>query len=168
MRITEGAFTQNTLYQAGDSPQRWRWPETASPRHEGDVESKGGTRGVGGEVVPGIIGSTPKQTGSLQLPSSRQVQRGWQGGRNRGCLSRGRRFHPMRRHMEAVVDRHGEPCQRRTAVAMQGAVRKEVWPARVAETGRDQATDQQEVKTHRFPLASGWGRWAVRENGCLE
>jgi hypothetical protein len=70
--------------------------------------------------------------------------------------------------MEVVVDRHGEPCQRRTAAAMQVAVRKEIWPTGVAETGRDQATDQQEVKTHRFPLASGWGRWAVGENGCLE
>jgi hypothetical protein len=74
----------------------------------------------------------------------------------------------MRRHMEVVVNRHGEPYQQRTAAAMQGAVQKEVWPAGVAETGRDQATDQQGVKTHQFPLASGWGRWAVRENGCLE
>ena len=51
---------------------------------------------------------------------------------------------------------------------MQGAVQEEVWPPGVAETGRDQVTDQEEVKALCFPLASGWGRWAVSENGCLE
>jgi hypothetical protein len=47
----------------------------------------------------------------------------------------------MHRHIKAVVNRHGEPCQQRTTAAMQEVVRKEVWPTGVAETGRDRATD---------------------------
>lgn len=57
--------------------------------------------------------------------------------------------------MEVIVDRHGEPCWRRTAAAMQGAVREKVWPPGAIEEGCDQATGQRGVNAHfvcRFRL----------------
>jgi hypothetical protein len=113
--------------------------QKASPHKEGDLEGKGGTRGVGGEVVPNIIGSTPPEKGHslVTFPAAGLKKMAeWQTSRT---------LHPMRCHMEVVVGRHGESCQRRTAAAMQGAFQEEARLQEFEEADHEQATDQ-EVK----------------------
>ncbi|OQU97138.1 hypothetical protein CLAIMM_03122 [Cladophialophora immunda] len=68
------AKTNSAIYPSHCSLRRWRYPQTASPLNDGDVEGKRGQRGkrgteeVRGQAVSDIIEPVPEETDSLHWP----------------------------------------------------------------------------------------------------